>query len=75
VSQHNLITNQHSLIYSLTRKTTRFIIKRFTISIGLTIHTKDKAVGMAAADITSVKEAIVVITTIAVAIVTTAIIT
>jgi hypothetical protein len=42
---HNLIT-----------KTTK-IIKRFTISIRLTAHTEDKAVGMAADDITSVKEA------------------
>jgi hypothetical protein len=37
-------------------KTTK-IIKRFTISIGLTAHTEDEAVGMAADDITSVKEA------------------
>jgi hypothetical protein len=38
-------------------KTTK-IIKRFTISIGLTAHTEDKAVGMAADDTTSVEEAI-----------------
>jgi hypothetical protein len=33
------------------------IIKRFMISIRLTAHTKDEAVGMAADDTTSVKEA------------------
>jgi hypothetical protein len=33
-------------------------MKRFMISIGLTAHTEDKAVGMAADDTTSVKEAI-----------------
>jgi hypothetical protein len=43
------------------------IIKRFTISIRLTAHTKDKAVGMAADDTTSVEEA-----TIAIAITTIA---
>jgi hypothetical protein len=41
----------------LTRKTTRLIIKRSTISIGLTAHTEDEAVGMAADDTTSVEEA------------------
>jgi hypothetical protein len=56
----------------LTRKTTRFIIKRSIISIKLTIYTKDKAVGIAAADTTSVKEATVVIAIIAVATVVTA---
>jgi hypothetical protein len=49
----------------LTRKTTRLIIKRFTISIGLTVHTEDKAVSMAADDTTSVKEATIAIATIA----------
>jgi hypothetical protein len=32
-------------------------MKRFTISIGLTAHTEDEAVGMAADDTTSVEEA------------------
>jgi hypothetical protein len=49
----------------LTRKTTRLIIKRVTISIGLTVHTEDKAVSMAADDTTSVKEATIAIATIA----------
>jgi hypothetical protein len=40
----------------LITKTTK-IIKRFTISIKLTAHTEDEAVGMAADDITSVAEA------------------
>jgi hypothetical protein len=53
----------------LTRKTTKLIIKRFIISIRLTVHTKDKAVGMAADDTTSVEEATIAIATIAVAIV------
>jgi hypothetical protein len=34
-------------------------MKRFTISIGLTTHTEDEAVGMAADDTTSVEEAII----------------
>jgi hypothetical protein len=75
VSQHNSIANQHSLIHSLIKKITRLIIKKFIISIGLTVHTKDKAVGIAAADTTSVEEAIVVTATIAVATVVTATIT
>jgi hypothetical protein len=53
----------------LTRKTTRLTIKRFTISIGLTVHTEDKAVGMAADDTTSVKEATMAMAIMAVAIV------
>jgi hypothetical protein len=44
-------------------------MKRFTISIGLTTHTKDEAVGMAADDTTSVEEA-----TLAMAITATAIV-
>jgi hypothetical protein len=51
----------------LTRKTTRLTIKRSIISIGLTVHTKDKAVGMAADNTTSVKEATMAIATITVA--------
>jgi hypothetical protein len=51
----------------LTRKTTRLTIKRFTISIELTVHTEDEAVGMAADDTTSVEEAIIATATIAVA--------
>jgi hypothetical protein len=58
----------------LTKKIARLIIKRFTISIKLTVHTEDEAVGMAADDITSVKEAIMAMVIIAVAIVTIAII-
>jgi hypothetical protein len=42
------------------------------ISIGLTVHTKNKAVGMAADDTTSVKEAIMATAIIAVATVTMA---
>jgi fatty acid desaturase len=42
-------------------------MKRSTISIGLTVHTEDKAVGMAADDTTSVEEATIAIATIAVA--------
>jgi hypothetical protein len=56
----------------LTRKTTRLIIKRSIISIGLTVHTEDEAVSMAAADTTSVKEATIAMATIAVATVATA---
>jgi hypothetical protein len=37
------------------------------ISIGLTVHTEDKAVNMAADDITSVEEATIAMATIAVA--------
>jgi hypothetical protein len=48
------------------------MIKRSTISIRLTVHTEDKAVSMAAADTTSVKEATIAIATIAVATVATA---
>jgi hypothetical protein len=51
----------------LTRKTTRLTIKRSTISIRLTVHTEDKAVGMAADDTTSVEEATMATATIAVA--------
>jgi hypothetical protein len=51
----------------LTRKTTRLTIKRSTISIGLTVHTEDEAVGMAADGTTSVKKAIMAMATIAVA--------
>jgi hypothetical protein len=59
--------SQHSLTHSLTRKITRLTIKRFTISIKLTVYTKDKAVSMAADDTTSVKEATMAMATIAVA--------
>jgi hypothetical protein len=75
VSQHSLIANQHSLTHSLTRKTTRLIIKTSTISIRLTVYTEDKAVGIAADNTTSVKEAIitiVIITVVTVAIATIA---
>jgi hypothetical protein len=58
----------------LTRKTTRLTIKTFTISIRLTVHTKDKAVGIAADDITSVKEATIAMATMAVVTVAIAII-
>jgi hypothetical protein len=58
----------------LTRKTTRLTIKRSTISIRLTVHTEDEAVGMATDDTTSVKEAIMTTATIAVATMTIAII-
>jgi hypothetical protein len=51
----------------LTRKTTRLTIKRSMISIGLTVHTEDEAVGMAADDTTSVEEATMTMATIAVA--------
>jgi hypothetical protein len=49
----------------LTRKT-RLTIKRFTISIRLTVYTEDKAVGIAADDITSVEEATMAMATMAV---------
>jgi hypothetical protein len=42
-------------------------VKRFTISIRLTAHTEDKAVGMAADDTTSVEEVTMAIATMAVA--------
>jgi hypothetical protein len=48
----------------LTLKTTR-LIKRSTISIKLTVHIEDKAVGMAADDTISMKEAIIAMATIA----------
>jgi hypothetical protein len=60
-------TSQHSSTHSLIRKTTRLTIKRFIISIGLTVHTEDKAVGMAADDTTSVEEATMAMAIIAVA--------
>jgi hypothetical protein len=59
--------SQHSLTHSLTKKTTRLTIKRFIISIRLTVHTEDEAVGMAADDTTSVEEATMAMATIAVA--------
>jgi hypothetical protein len=59
--------SQHSLTHSSTRKTTRLTIKRSTISIGLTVHTEDKAVGMAADDTTSVEEATMATATMTVA--------
>jgi hypothetical protein len=43
------------------------MIKRSMISIGLTVYTKDEAVGMAADDTTSVEEATMAMATIAVA--------
>jgi hypothetical protein len=52
-SQHNSITNQHNLTHN--SKMTR-LIKKSTISIRLTIHTEDKAVGMAVDDTTSVED-------------------
>jgi fatty acid desaturase len=42
-------------------------MKTSTISIGLTVHTKDEAVGMAADDTTSVEEATMAMAIIAVA--------
>jgi hypothetical protein len=60
-------TSQHSLTHRLTRKITKLTIKRSTISIKLTVYTKDKAVSMAADDTTSVKEATIAIATITVA--------
>jgi hypothetical protein len=42
-------------------------LKRFTISIRLTAHTEDEAVGMAADDTTSVEEATMATATIAAA--------
>jgi hypothetical protein len=48
------------------------MIKRFIISIGLTVYTEDKAVAMAADDITSVEEAIMAMATIAAIIITVA---
>jgi hypothetical protein len=53
------------------------IIKRFTISIGLTAHTENEAVGIAADDTTSAKEAtmamaITAIATVAIAVATVA---
>jgi hypothetical protein len=65
-SQHNLIANQHSSTHNSITKTTR-VIKRATISIGLTVHTKDKAVGIAADDTTSVEEATMAMAIIAMA--------
>jgi hypothetical protein len=59
--------SQHSSTHSSTRKTTRLTIKRFIISIELTVHTEDKAVGMAADDTTSVEEATMAMATMAVA--------
>jgi hypothetical protein len=58
--------SQHNLTHNLIIKTTK-IIKRFTISIGLTAHTEDEAVGMAADDTTSVKEATMAMTITAMA--------
>jgi hypothetical protein len=71
--------SQHNLTHNSITKTTK-IIKRFTISIRLTAHTKDKAVGMAADDTTSVKEATIAIAitamaTVAIAMATVAIAT
>jgi hypothetical protein len=43
------------------------MIKRFTISIGLTVYTEDEAVGIAAHDTTSVEEATMAMATIAIA--------
>jgi hypothetical protein len=43
------------------------MIKKYIISIKLTVYTEDKAVGIAAADITSVKEATMAWATVAMA--------
>jgi fatty acid desaturase len=51
----------------LTRKITRLTIKTSMISIRLTVHTKDEAVGIAADDTTSVEEATMAMAIIAVA--------
>jgi hypothetical protein len=67
LAQWLVSTSQHSLTHSSTRKTTRLTIKRSIISIELTVHTKDEAVGMAADDTTSVKEATMAMATMAVA--------
>jgi hypothetical protein len=48
------------------------MIKRSTISIRLTVYTEDEAVGIAAADTTSMEEATIAMATIAVATVATA---
>jgi hypothetical protein len=48
--------SQHNLTHNSITKTTQ-IIKRFTISIRLTVYTEDKAVGIAADDTISVEEA------------------
>jgi hypothetical protein len=60
--------SQHNLIHNLITKTTK-IIKRFIISIRLTVYTEDKAVGMAADNTTSVKKATMAIAITAIAIV------
>jgi hypothetical protein len=48
--------SQHNSTHNSITKTTK-IIKRFTISIELTAHTENEAVGMAADNTTSVEEA------------------
>jgi hypothetical protein len=60
LAQWLVSVSQHNLTHNLITKTTK-IIKRFTISIKLTTHTEDKAVGMAADDTTSVEEATIAI--------------
>jgi hypothetical protein len=67
LAQWLVSASQHSSTHSSTRKTTRLTIKRSIISIGLTVHTEDKAVSMAADDTTSVEEATIAMATIAVA--------
>jgi hypothetical protein len=66
-AQWLISVSQHSLTHSLTRKITRLIIKRFTISIKLTVYTEDETVGMAADNITRIEEATMAMATIAVA--------
>jgi hypothetical protein len=53
-NQHNSIANRHNLTHN--SKTTR-LIKKSIISIGLTVYTKDEAVGMTADNTISVEEA------------------
>jgi hypothetical protein len=67
-AQWLISASQHNSTHNLITKTTK-VIKRFTISIRLTTHTEDEAVGMAADDTTSVKEAIMAIAITAMAIV------
>jgi hypothetical protein len=71
--------SQHNLTYNLITKTTK-IIKRFIISIKLTVYTEDKAVNITADDTTNVKKtiiamAITAMATVAIAMATVAIAT
>jgi hypothetical protein len=74
LAQWLVSASQHNLTQNSITKTTK-IIKRSTISIRLTIHTKNEAVSIAADDTTSVEEATIAMAIIAVATVAIAIIT